>query len=61
VAPYLWNERDSLFISYDDEESLKAKMEYVLSQGLGGVMFWEYTEDIDGMLLDALIEGLKGR
>lgn len=61
VAPYLWNERDSLFISYDDEKSLKAKMEYVLSQGLGGVMFWEYTEDIDGMLLDALLEGLKAR
>jgi len=61
VAPYLWNERDSLFISYDDEESLKAKMEYVLSQGLGGVMFWEYTEDIDGMLLDALLEGLKAK
>lgn len=61
LAPWLWNEQDSLFISYDDKESLKAKMEYVLSQGLGGVMFWEYTEDIDGMLLDALLEGLKGR
>lgn len=61
MAPYLWNERDSVFISYDDEESLKAKMEYVLSQGLGGVMFWEYTEDIDGMLLDALLEGLQGK
>ncbi|MDX9930730.1 MAG: glycoside hydrolase family 18 protein [Bacteroidales bacterium] len=61
LAPWLWNEQDSLFISYDDKESLKAKMEYVLSQGLGGVMFWEYTEDIDGMLLDALVEGLKGK
>jgi chitinase len=60
-APWLWNERDSVFISYDDMESLKAKMEYVLSQGLGGVMFWEYTEDIDGMLLDALLEGLKAK
>ncbi|MDF1559191.1 MAG: glycoside hydrolase family 18 protein [Bacteroidales bacterium] len=61
AAPWLWNDHDSIFISYDDEESLKAKMEYVLSQGLGGVMFWEYTEDIDGMLLDAILEGLKGQ
>jgi chitinase len=61
AAPWLWNECDSVFISYDDERSLKAKMEYVLSQGLGGVMFWEYTEDIDGMLLDALLEGLQGK
>ena len=59
AAPYLWNERDSVFISYDDEESLKTKMEYVRSEGLAGVMFWEYTEDIDGMLLDAILEGLK--
>ncbi len=61
AASWLWNESDSLFISYDDEESLKAKMDYVLSQGLGGVMFWEYTEDIDGMLLDALLAGLQGK
>ena len=61
VAPFLWNERDSVFISYDDVESLKAKMNYVRSMGLGGVMFWEYTEDIDGMLLDALLEGLKAK
>jgi chitinase len=61
AAPWLWNVTDSVFISYDDEVSLAAKMEYVKSQGLGGVMFWEYTEDIDGMLLNALVNGLGGK
>ncbi len=61
AAPFLWNERDSVFISYDDEVSIAAKMEYVKSRGLGGVMFWEYTEDVDGMLLNAIVVGLKGK
>ncbi|MFZ2286075.1 MAG: glycoside hydrolase family 18 protein [Bacteroidales bacterium] len=60
-APFLWNSRDSVFISYDDQVSIAAKMEYVKSKGLGGVMFWEYTEDVDGMLLNAVVEGLKGK
>lgn len=59
AAPYLWNEKDSVFITYDNEASLAEKMKYVKSAGLGGVMFWEYSEDIDGRLLNALIDELK--
>jgi chitinase len=59
ASPFLWNETDSVFISYDDEESLAAKMKYVREKGVGGVMFWEYTEDVDGRLLDAITKGLK--
>lgn len=58
AAPFLWNARDSVFISYDDEESIAAKMKYVREKGLGGVMFWEYTEDVDGKLLSAIRDGL---
>ena len=60
-APFLWNKSDSVFISYDDEVSIAAKMKYVREKGLGGVMFWEYTEDVDGRLLRAIREGLKSR
>ncbi len=59
ASPFLWNASDSVFISYEDEGSIAARMEYVRSKGLGGVMFWEYTEDIDGLLLNAISEGLK--
>ena len=52
AAPWLWNSKDSVFISYDDAESIAAKMEYIRKMKLGGVMFWEYTEDINGMLLN---------
>ena len=61
ASPFLWNERDSIFISYEDEGSIAARMEFIKARGLGGVMFWEYTEDVDGMLLNAVTNGLKGR
>ncbi len=32
-------------ITYDDPESLAAKVEVVKNQGLGGVMFWELSGD----------------
>jgi len=31
---------------------------YVREKRLGGVMFWEYPEDIDGMLLNSITKGL---
>ena len=61
ASPFLWNATDSVFISYEDEGSIAARMEYIRSKGLGGVMFWEYTEDVDGMLLKAVTDGLKAR
>jgi len=61
ASPFLWNERDSVFISYEDEASVAARMEYLKKRGLGGVMFWEYTEDVEGMLLNAIVNVLKGK
>jgi chitinase len=58
LAPWLWNSRDSVFISYDDMSSIKIKMDYVKEHKLGGVMFWEYAEDTDGSLLNAIDNGL---
>jgi chitinase len=42
-APYLFNGEN--FMSYDDEESLKRKAEYVKENGLLGMMYWEYGCD----------------
>ena len=60
-APYLWNSTDSIFISYDDMESIRLKMEYIKNKGLGGAMFWEYTDNPGGELLKTIYEGLSGR
>ncbi|NMO94444.1 glycoside hydrolase family 18 protein [Paenibacillus lemnae] len=56
-APYLFN--GSRLISYDDEQSIARKCDFVKEQGLAGVMFWEYSCDKTGRLLHAMYEGLK--
>jgi len=54
-AAYLWNAKDSIFFTYENELSIKAKAEFVKKLNLGGMMFWEYDEDTeDRTLLKAL-------
>jgi len=55
-APSLWNAGTRQFISYDDPQSLQAKMAYIRAKGLGGVMYWEYRQDRDEALLDVLVK-----
>jgi chitinase len=54
AAPFLWNESRRIWISYEDEESIKLKGQYVLSKKLGGIMFWEYYGDKDNRLLKSI-------
>jgi chitinase len=58
-APFLWNAQTRAFITYDDPQSIAIKAEYVRKHGLGGMMFWELSQDSGGTLLDAIVKGLK--
>jgi chitinase len=53
-APYLWNADSATVITYDDPESLKHKCVFISDTGLAGIMFWEYSQDKEGELLDAI-------
>ena len=44
-APYLFNAEKKIFITYDDEESVKDKCDYIKKHKLAGAMFWEYSSD----------------
>lgn len=57
-ASYLYNASQKIFVSYEDPESLAAKCNYVLTRGLGGVMFWKYSDDPSGVLLGVIGRGL---
>ncbi|WP_237054812.1 chitinase C-terminal domain-containing protein [Microbulbifer sediminum] len=46
-APWLWNDTKDVFLSTEDEESMAAKVQYVIDQGVGGIMFWELAGDYD--------------
>lgn len=58
-ASYLWNAQSNTFVSFEDPEAQRAKAKFVKAHRLGGVMFWEYTEDYNETLLDALASELK--
>lgn len=58
-APYLWNPDTQTFLTYDDEESLHHKISFIKARRLGGAMFWEYSSNMDGELLNTLYNGLK--
>ncbi|HNP23382.1 MAG TPA: glycoside hydrolase family 18 protein [Panacibacter sp.] len=53
-APYLFNADKKIFISYDDETSVKMKCNYVKDHHLGGAMFWEYSSDKKEYLLKVI-------
>ncbi|MBN1388724.1 MAG: glycoside hydrolase family 18 protein [Bacteroidales bacterium] len=55
-APYIFNSTDSLFITYDDTVSMRLKARYAIDNNLGGIMFWEQSQDTKegNSLLDAI-------
>ncbi|HMI63905.1 MAG TPA: glycosyl hydrolase family 18 protein, partial [Puia sp.] len=56
-APYMYNARQRLFVTFDDTLSVRLKTRYALEKHLGGVMFWQLPEDrFTGGLLDVIDE-----
>ena len=53
-VPYLYSPEKQIFVSYEDPESIAAKCSYVLKHKLGGVMFWDYSGDPSGVLLQSI-------
>ena len=58
-APYLFNEEKKIFITYDNERSVKEKCKYVKRNGLAGAMFWEYNSDKKTYLLKVIADKFK--
>ena len=58
-APYLFNKKEKIFITYDDEESLQDKCKFINEHNLKGAMFWEYNADYKSHLLNTLYDGLN--
>ncbi len=44
--PFLVNSDSTEFITYEDTNSVKAKTEFSIRQGLGGIMIWELSQDL---------------
>ncbi|HTB98643.1 MAG TPA: glycoside hydrolase family 18 protein [Terracidiphilus sp.] len=53
-VPWLYNDDQHLFVTYEDPESLAGKCAYIQSHHLGGIAFWSYYDDPDGVLLGTI-------
>jgi chitinase len=60
-APYLFNNEQKIFITYDDKKSIRYKCKYIKKYNLAGVMFWEYSSDRKGYLLKVIAGMFKYR
>jgi len=56
-VPWLFNPTTGIMISYDDPESVGIKADYVKENSLGGIMFWELSQD-GGELLKSIYNHL---
>lgn len=54
--PWLFN-GDS-FITYDDANAMVYKAELAKSKGLAGMMYWEHSADLTGILFNAIYDNL---
>lgn len=56
-AAYLFNPSTGVFLTYEDEQSLTAKCDYINEKGYGGLIVWEITGDAlnDGAPLTTLV------
>ena len=59
-APYLYDKQDKVYLSFEDERSAQAKVDYVWEHELGGLIFWETATDIkdEGFPTRVLYEGV---
>jgi GH18 family chitinase len=44
-VPYLINDKDSSFVSYDDPKSIRLKAQFILDKKCAGAIIWDLTND----------------
>ena len=58
-APYIYNAKKGMFITYDDSLSVSKKTNYALENNLGGIMFWQLSGDKPVGLLEVISDETK--
>ncbi|KAJ2765956.1 hypothetical protein IWQ57_004570 [Coemansia nantahalensis] len=53
-TPWLFNPTTKQYITYDDVDSIKSKVEYAASMGVAGVMVWSLYMDYQSELLNVI-------
>ncbi len=57
-ATFAYNPKTHIFVTFDDEISIKQKVAYAKQTDIG-IMFWDYSGDYNNELLQAVVEKFK--
>lgn len=60
-APFSYNASRKLFVTFDNNRSVKLKTEYMMKKGLNGIMFWQIALDKNRESLLGTINDTIGR
>ena len=60
ISGAAWRSDGNQWWSFDNAQSIALKAQYIVSNGLGGAMWWDLSGNRDGTLLTALSTGLAG-
>ncbi|KAI0243473.1 hypothetical protein L0F63_006650 [Massospora cicadina] len=55
-TPYIIDHANNIFISYEDLDSTRSKIDLIKQKGLGGAMVWDLSMDYKNEILNALQE-----
>jgi chitinase len=59
-VPFLENANGDMVCTYENPQSIKIKIQYLINRGMLGAMFWEYSGDAeDGILRKTIYNTLK--
>ncbi|MHC6801503.1 glycosyl hydrolase family 18 protein, partial [Vibrio antiquarius] len=56
---YLWHPVKKVFISYEDQRSIKAKANWAKQANLGGIFTWELSGDPKGELVEVMYQEMN--
>lgn len=61
MVPYVYNPSLGMFSTYEDTQSVQAKLDYIAAQHLGGMFFWDLSGDVRDASADSLVTRAAAR
>lgn len=58
-VPYLYSETTQEFLTYDDPQSIREKVDYINEQGFGGAILWDISGDTPEHELGNIVKEVK--
>ncbi|PLR40831.1 polysaccharide degrading enzyme [Chimaeribacter californicus] len=58
-VPYLYNAATKEFLTYDDPQSIREKVDFINNQGYGGAIIWDLSGDTPDHELGSIVKDVK--